>query len=200
VSARIPGLDISQKLVEKKGMSHHHSHEPAAFLLACLPLLREAAKLGPILDMACGTGRNGLHLAGEGLFVVFMDSSQQALDEVMDRAGAEGSAAVTIPRDLELPETQPLPVATYGGIVVFHYLHRPLFPTLRKAVRPGGVVVYETFTVDQAVLGKPSNPNFLLQPGELPTLFPGWEVLHHDEGERAAPRRFTARLAARKPL
>ena len=68
-------------------------------------------------------------------------------------------------------------------IVVIHYLHRPLFPALRAALRPGGVLVYETFTRAQAARGKPTNPDFLLQPGELRDLVGPLEVLVEREGE-----------------
>ena len=76
-----------------------------------------------------------------------------------------------------------LPVVTYDLIVVVHYLHRALFPALRSALRPGGILVYETFTRAQALLGKPTNPAFLLEPGELRNLVAPLEVLVEREGE-----------------
>lgn len=179
---------------------HNQNNAPSDFLLQSLSLLREAAQLGPVLDLACGKGRNGLHLAAEGLPVVFLDRSREALETLRQSAADQGLDVEVKEKDMEAPGGEPLPVEAFGGIIVFNYLHRPLFPDLRAAVKPGGIVVYETFTIEQAALGKPSNPDYLLKPGELPELFPGWEVLHYDEGERSDPRRYTARLAAQKPL
>ena len=71
----------------------------------------------------------------------------------------------------------------YDAIVVVNYLHRPLFPALRAALRPAGVLVYETFTSIQARHGRPQNPDFLLDPGELPNLVAPLEVLRSREGE-----------------
>ena len=71
----------------------------------------------------------------------------------------------------------------FDVIVVVHYLHRPLFPSLVNALRPGGVLVYETFTRAQAARGKPTNPAFLLEPGELLTLVRPLEVLASREGD-----------------
>ena len=68
-------------------------------------------------------------------------------------------------------------------LVVVHYLHRPLFPALLAALAPGGVLVYETFTVAQAARGRPTNPAFLLEPGELPRLVAPLEVLAAREGD-----------------
>ena len=76
-----------------------------------------------------------------------------------------------------------LPERAFDVIVVVHYLHRPLFPRLLAALRPGGVLVYETFTAAQAARGKPNNPDFLLRPGELHELVGSLEVLESREGE-----------------
>ena len=79
----------------------------------------------------------------------------------------------------------PLPFrpSTYDVIVVVHYLHRPLFPALIEALTPGGLLVYETFTRAQAARGKPTNPDFLLEPGELLDLVRPLEVLASREGD-----------------
>lgn len=71
----------------------------------------------------------------------------------------------------------------HDGIVVVHYLHRPLFRELARALKPGGLLVYETFTVQQAALGRPRSPRFLLEPGELARLVAPLEVLRQREGE-----------------
>ena len=85
-------------------------------------------------------------------------------------------------RDLEGGEN-PFPRSTYDVIVVVHYLHRPLFPALVEALTPGGLLVYETFTRAQAARGKPTNPDFLLESGELVELVRPLEVLASREGD-----------------
>lgn len=72
--------------------------------------------------------------------------------------------------------------AAYDLIAVFHYLHRPLFPQLLAALRPGGLLIYETFTTAQARIGRPTNPAFLLEPGELQARTSRLELLDAREG------------------
>jgi SAM-dependent methyltransferase len=85
----------------------------------------------------------------------------------------------------------------YDLVLVFRFLHRPLFPSLARALRPGGVLLYETFTREQARHGRPTNPDFLLDPGELPRLVAPLEVIRQREGEFEG--RHVASVAARKP-
>src|SRR4029079_18234554 len=87
--------------------------------------------------------------------------------------------------------------SAYALVLVTHYLHRPLFPALVRAVAPGGWLLYETFTTAQTALGKPTNPDFLLRPGELPGLVAPLEVVRQREGEFEG--RFVASVAARRP-
>ena len=101
--------------------------------------------------------------------------------------------------DLEQDDA-PIPAEeTYGAILVFRYLHRPLLPRIREALKPGGVLIYETFTRDQARFGKPKNPDFLLKKGELRQWFEDWEHLHYFEGIKTGPDRAVAQLVCRKP-
>lgn len=76
-----------------------------------------------------------------------------------------------------------LPADAFDLIVVVHYLHRPLVPVLRAALRVGGLLVYETFTRGQAARGKPTNPAFLLEPGELRALVQPLDILVEREGD-----------------
>ena len=154
---------------------------------------------GPVLDLASGEGHNGLFLAARGLSVVLADRSDEALSKA--KAAARDMAdKVTIWKvDLEKPGQNPLGEGEYSAILVFRYLHRPLMPCIRKALRPGGFLVYETYTVDQAQFGKPRNPDFLLHPGELMGWFRDWLVLHHFEGLQENPRRAVAQMVCRKP-
>jgi len=93
----------------------------------------------------------------------------------------------------------PLPSDAYGAILVFRYLHRPLLECIRKALKNGGLLIYETFTVDQLKFGKPRNPDFLLNSGELLQTFGDWEVIHYFEGIRENPTRAVAQMICRKP-
>ncbi len=136
---------------------------------------------GAALDVACGRGRHALWLAARGLTVHAVDRSAEAvtaLDALARQRGLPVRARVS---DLETANPD-LPRGAFDLIVVVHYLHRPLFPALVAALRPGGLLVYETFTRAQAARGKPTNPAFLLEPGELVQLVAPLDVIAHREG------------------
>ena len=101
--------------------------------------------------------------------------------------------------DLEEAGRNPLAGRTWGAILVFRYLHRPLIPPIREALAPGGVLVYETFTADQALLGRPTNPDFLLGQGELRGWFADWELIEAYEGLQSDPPSYRSGLVCRKP-
>jgi len=163
------------------------------------PWLVENAALAPrgarTLDVACGRGRHALFLAAAGYPV-------RAIDRDADRV--EGlsllSRRLRLPLDAETVDLE-APGASLGDgewdlVLVFHFLHRPLFPALARALRPGGVLLYETFTAEQATQGRPTNPDFLLGKGELRRLAAPLEIVRYREGE--VDGRFVASLAARK--
>ena len=169
-----------------------------------LAALVAASELGPVLDLACGRGRNGLYLHRQGLPVVFADIRPDALADIetgLDEAAAGTARLWQI--DLESGPADPLDGERFGAVMVFRYLHRPLLPTIARAIQPEGLVVYETFTVDQPRFGRPTNPDYLLQHDELPGYFSGWEILHTFEGEVQNPatghHQAIAQLVARKP-
>ena len=149
--------------------------------------LELAARLGPILDLACGTGRNGLQLIENQLPVIFADISAEALLQV-ERSLEEEPYRINAPLatlwsvDFEQPGNNPRDGRMFGAIVAYHYLYRPLFENIKKAVYPGGVVIYKAFTVDQPQYGRPKNSDFLLRRGELHDYFRDWTILHHFEG------------------
>jgi hypothetical protein len=101
--------------------------------------------------------------------------------------------------DLEREEGNPLPKNAFEGIVVFRYLHRPLINPIKKALKKGGILIYETFTMEQRKFGKPRNPDFLLKQGEMSGWFAGWDILHHFEGIISAPERAVTQIVCRKP-
>ncbi len=136
-----------------------------------------------MLDVATGAGRHARHFAGRGHPVDAVDRDATAL------AGLSGIANITITcADLE---SGPWPYAglTYAGIVVANYLHRPLFPHLLAALAPGGVLIYETFAAGNEKYGRPANPDFLLQPGELLEVVRGrLRVIAYEDVFVAEPR------------
>jgi SAM-dependent methyltransferase len=177
------------------------SAEPAALLRAEGERLAAASKLGPILDVACGSGRNALPLARAGLPVLGLDRSRERLADLRTAAAREQLPIHGVRADLEAEDTMPIATASAGAVVVFRYLHRPLAPELARVLRAGGLLVYETFTIrHREVAEHPRNPAFLLQHDELPTLFPELETLSYEEASVVAPSpAAVARLVARKP-
>ncbi|MBN2123414.1 MAG: class I SAM-dependent methyltransferase [Deltaproteobacteria bacterium] len=173
---------------------------PAPLLVELLDRILNPPPGGPILDLACGDGHNGVFLAKRGLPVILADHSADVLWRARDLAESQGVDVRLWQVDLEKEGAEPLEAGYFGGILVFRYLHRPLIPCIKKGLRPGGVLLYETFTVDQARFGRPRNPDFLLKPGELMAWFEEWEVLYHFEGILKDPDRAMARILCRKPL
>lgn len=173
--------------------------EPSRLLLNFLDLFTDDSLPGSVLDLAAGDGHNGIALAIRGVSVICCDKSAAVLREAEENAVRSGVSIKTWQVDLENEGVDPLPENAYGGIIVFRYLHRPLIPGIRKAIRRGGILVYETFTLEQQRFGKPSNPNFLLKPGELNDWFKDWEVFHYFEGIMPDPSRAIAQIVCRKP-
>jgi SAM-dependent methyltransferase len=143
------------------------SGAPSQWLLDHLRLLPPG---GRVLDVACGRGRHALFLARRGFRVHALDRDADAVAELRAIASKERLAVTSEVVDLETEPPPSLGRGRFDGIVVVRYLHRPLFPSLIEALAPGGWLIYETFTTAQALRGHPTNPRFLLKPGELPQL------------------------------
>lgn len=155
---------------------------------------------GPVLDLASGEGRNGIYLARRGFQVICCDRSRSSLRAARAEASRHNARIRLWWTDLEAETREPLPKNAFGAVLVFRYLHRPLIPEIRSTVRPGGYVVYETFTEEQARFGTPRNPDHLLRKGELAGFFSDWECQFAFEGELSDPARAMAQLVVRKPL
>ena len=169
-------------------------------LLTEYSLLLEDANLeGPVLDLACGRGENGLFVAGLNLPVILADRSAEALAAARSSAEDQGVQAEFWEVDFEAG-TNPLREEYYRAILVFRYLYRPLIPWIRGGIRPGGILMYETFTTAQPAYGRPYNPEFLLKPGELSGWFRDWETIHSFEGILEDPARAAAQIVCRKPV
>jgi SAM-dependent methyltransferase len=150
-----------------------------------------------VLDVASGGGRHALLLASRGWEVHAVDRDANALAALEEHARTLGVVVHAACVDLEREGVE-LGVEQHGTIVVFNYLHRPLFPALLRALAPGGVLLYETFTIGQRERGHPRNPAFLLQDGELLQLVAPLEILRSREGDYGG--KLVASVAARKQL
>ncbi|MGA3251771.1 MAG: class I SAM-dependent methyltransferase [Paraburkholderia sp.] len=139
---------------------------------------------GAVLDVAAGAGRHARWFAGHGHPVTALDRDAAALAAMQDEP-----LITVLTADLE-GAPWPLPDgAKFAAVVVTNYLHRPLFPHLLEALAPGGVLIYETFAQGNQTVGKPSNPAFLLTPGELlDTVRPRLRVVAFQDGFLAQPR------------
>jgi SAM-dependent methyltransferase len=148
---------------------------------------------GTVLDVACGRGRHALLLASAGFDVRAIDRDPDAIAFLRATAGRLGLSLACDVVDLET-DVPPDLSAACDAVLVFNYLHRPLMPALRAAVKPGGVLFYETFTTQQAERGHPKNPAFLLETGEFPTLVAPLALIRSREGE--VDGRFIASVVA----
>ena len=172
---------------------------PARFLVENFDLLPK----GLVLDLATGEGRNAIYLATRGFDVDAVDVSSESVTRARARARRLGAPIRAVVGNVE-DGTYILPIETYDVVAVFNYLHRPLFSDIREGLKPGGVVIYQTFTTKQLELaGGPRNPDYLLKPGELAEVFADWEILRYreyveNEGP-GNPSRALAGIIAKKP-
>jgi tellurite methyltransferase len=165
--------------------------EPAEFVQELLPLLPR----GRALDLACGTGRHTLLLAGRHQHVTAVDGSRVALETLEKRARAAGLTAahseglepsVSAHARIQLANTDlehvTLPGNSFALILCVHYLQRSLFPQIERALTRGGMLLFETFTRAQLEFpGGPKDPEHLLESGELHGAFPGLRLLVYRE-------------------
>ena len=143
---------------------------------------------GAVLDLACGRGRHLRWFAARGHPVTGVDRDAGAL------ATLQGVGEL-VEADIE---NGPWPLAErqFAAVVVTNYLWRPLFPRIRAAVAPGGVLLHETFAQGNETVGKPSRPDFLLAPGELLQAYAGLRVVAYEDGFLREPDRYVQRIAA----
>jgi tellurite methyltransferase len=185
----------SQKYREAPGASTSMAPDPflvRAFSEYVLPLFSQG---GSALDLAGGAGRHSIWLARQGWEVTLIDISEAGVEQARQNAGPLASHIHFVVDDLtHFKAAQTRLDAGFEVVMALFYLERGIFSEMLKAVRPGGLLVYKTYTVAQAKLaGGPKNPAYLLEPGELLRLADGLSALHYRE-ETAA----TAELVARK--
>ncbi|MEP6873553.1 MAG: class I SAM-dependent methyltransferase [Burkholderiales bacterium] len=141
-----------------------------------------------VLDVACGTGRHVRWFAARGCSVTGVDRDAAAT------APLTGIAEI-MHADIE-GAPWPFAARVFDAVVVTNYLWRPRLAEIVANVGPGGVLFYETFAAGNETVGKPSNPNFLLAPGELLTAAAGLRVVAFEDGFEAEPPRFVQRIVA----
>ena len=163
----------------------HKSTTPSDWVARWSHLIRHQAR---VLDLACGWGRHTRYLSILGHKITAVDRDAEAL-------GSLTGLAETLCADIE-NGPWPLPDRQFDAIVVTHYLWRPLWPTILRSLAPGGVLIYETFSAGNETVGKPSRPDFLLQPGELLARCEGMRIVAFEDGFLPAPDRFIQRIVA----
>ena len=163
----------------------HGDEKPSPWVQRWTHLVPER---GTVLDVACGRGRHMLWFAFHGRKVMGVDREPESVASVAPLGEA-------LAADIE---NGPWPFAgrTFDGVVVTNYLWRPLLPAIVACVAPGGALIYETFAAGNETVGKPSRPDFLLQPGELLRACDGLHVVAYEDGFLEEPARFVQRIAA----
>lgn len=157
----------------------HAQTEPSAWVVRFIDRIPAG---GHVLDLACGGGRHTRYLVGHGFRVEAVDRDPQAIAMLARTPGVNARVA-----DIE-GGPWPYPGLRFDGIVVANYLWRPLLPVLRASLAAGGVLIYETFAEGNERFGRPSNPKFLLQPGELLRATVGLRVVAYEDMYVGQPR------------
>jgi len=169
----------------------HHREEPSPVLVEHVHLLPK----GRVLDLAMGRGRHAIYLAARGFTVEGIDASEESVRWCQQAAAKRGLALEAKVVDLTRYR---IPPSSYDVVVCFYYLQRDLVPQIKAALRPGGVLVYETFLVDQHLkFGHPRHREYCLEGNELLRLFGDLHLIYYREGF-IEERKATASLVARR--
>ncbi|WP_374408280.1 class I SAM-dependent methyltransferase [Hydrogenophaga sp.] len=163
----------------------HGSETPSAWVRRWSHLVPAG---GSVLDVACGAGRHLRWFAGRGHAVSGVDRDPAAI-------AATAGVGRVVQADIE---NGPWPFAgqRFDAVVVANYLWRPLLPVIVNSLADGGVLIYETFAIGNETVGRPSRPDFLLQPGELLRVSAGLHVVAYEDGFCDHPERFVQRIVA----
>lgn len=182
---------IREKWNQRYTEDQERLREADAFLLSAHArhIAPVFASRGDALDLAGGRGRHALWLAQQGWRVTMTDISDVGVEDARQAASTMGLDVKFVTCD---SLAFPFVAESYDLVVVFLYLERALFPNIEAALRPGGFLVYKTYTVDHYRFGKAGETWFFLQRGELRDAFPSLEVLEYEEADGAA------KLVARK--
>jgi SAM-dependent methyltransferase len=171
----------------------HDGHDgPHDLLLKYRHLFR-----GRVADVAMGRGRDALFLALQGVPVTGLERSWEGIMIARKAAALQGLTVAMVQGDAT---RLPFRKGSFQGVIVFFFLLREIAPDIAAVLDRGGILMYETFLRAGGDADHPGNPAFLLDRGELPALFPGFDLVHYDEGirEHGGRMRATAQLVARK--
>lgn len=163
----------------------HGAGDPSQWVQRWLHLITVS---GRVLDLACGHGRHMRFLQAQGFQCLGLDRDTAALD-------AAKPFGEVLHADVE-NQAWPLNGVQFDAVVVTNYLWRPLWPHILNSLKPDGVLVYETFAAGNETVGKPSNPDFLLNPGELLGVCKDLRVVAFEDGYLPDPARFVQRIVA----
>lgn len=181
---------------KKYSEGSHDSLEPDPFLKNAYGEFLFNQTPGTALDVAGGVGRHAIWLAQRGWRVQLLDVSEVGVKHAEENSTLAGTADSISTEILDLNTRQDLGRERYDLVIVFFFLQRELFPALVAALKPGGFLIYKTYTTEQQKLrGGPSHPLFLLEPNELLRAFPSLRVLHYHE---TIQEKGMAELVARK--
>jgi SAM-dependent methyltransferase len=173
----------------------HTSLKPSPWVKRWAHILKPQSR---VLDVACGNGRHSVYLANLGHAVKGVDKAPQILPTSLLCDGTTGSIDIETV-NLELQDIWPLGTDQFDAIVVTNYLWRPHWPHLLRNLAPEGVLIAETFAVGNEQYGRPSNPQFLLQSGELLHMTRDLSVVAYEHGLLDEPKRVVQRVAAYRP-
>lgn len=163
----------------------HGTGEPSPWVQRWSHLI---ATSGHVLDLACGHGRHMRYLQALGFQCLGLDRDAAALD-------AAKSFGEVLHADVE-NHAWPMTGVQFDAVVVTNYLWRPLWPNILQSLKPDGVLIYETFAAGNETVGKPANPHFLLNPGELLAVCKDLRVVAFEDGFLSEPARFVQRVVA----
>lgn len=177
-------------------LSVHGTEAPSEWVCRWSHLIPDTRPGGPrALDVACGHGRHTRWLVRQGCHVTSVDRDAEALASLAPLA----PQVRTVHADIE-NNPWPLPAQAFDAVVVTNYLWRPLWPHILGSLAAGGVLIYETFAHGNASVGKPSRPDFLLQPGELLQVCKGLRVVAFEDGFMREPDCYVQRIVAVAPF
>ena len=189
-------LDEKASWNKKYSEGSHSSLDPDPFLVSAFEEFLFGTSAGLALDVAGGVGRHSIWLAQRGWRVKLLDISEVGIQQAEENAKRTGTAGSIFSEVADLNTMQDLGREQYDLVVVFFFLQRELFPVLAAALKPGGTLIYKTYTTEQQRCGGgPSHPMFLLEPNELLHAFSAMRVLHYRETIQA---KGIAELVARK--
>jgi len=191
-------MTVNEKTIWDKKYSErsHGSLEPDPFLVNAYDEFLFGTSPGLALDVAGGVGRHAIWLARRGWRVKLLDISEVGIKQAEENAERTRTASLISTEICDLNTRQDLGREQYDLVIVFFFLQRELFPALLDAIKPGGILIYKTYTTEQKNFpGGPSHPMFLLEPNELLRAFSSLRILHYHE---TLQEKGVAELVARK--